>query len=384
MVPLVSILTRHAAAILVQPPRTLRQFVPRFLQWFALVRGRAPNTVVSYQHDLRTFLQFCERAGLEHPDQVSFREIEVYIGWLRQERGLAESTANRHLNALRTFWRFLTREGFARSNPAADVFSLKEPERLPKYLSIPEQERVLGELAQDRSLCGRRDYALVALALFTGLRVEEITRLRVDDVDLEAGTLRVERGKGGRGRELAVVPRLRMILADYLVDVRPQLVKKPRGHLYAEPAHPLAGRLRQGTWHATWKEGGKRYSRTIRAASEEAARRILDELVPLPAEPPWLFVNASPHSAQRLRRAGEPLLTRSVFHIIRRTIAPRVGRPVGPHTLRHSFASRLRENGADLALIQEALGHASIGTTMVYAHLSSGKQKAELAKYLEG
>jgi site-specific recombinase XerD len=83
-----------------------------------------------------------------------------------------------------------------------------------------------------------------------------------------------------------------------------------------------------------------------------------------------------------VRRTGQALLTKTIFALVRRAVAPIVGRPVAPHMLRHSFASHLRENGADLQLIQEALGHANINTTTMYAHISTNKRRQDLARLL--
>jgi integrase len=107
---------------------------------------------------------------------------------------------------------------------------------------------------------------------------------------------------------------------------------------------------------------------------------------------PWFFlVRYARRRAGGRRRPGkpvrgvvEPLLTRSIYFIIRDTVSPIAGKTLSPHTLRHSFASRLREHGADLQLIQEALGHARIETTTIYAHLSTAKRREDLTRYLEG
>lgn len=135
--------------------------------------------------------------------------------------------------------------------------------------------------------------------------------LKVGDVSVdgrpEHALLRVI-GKGDKEREIPIVPRLRDILLRYLAEARPALIGD-------QP------------------------------------------------DVPWFFVNAHPTGGWRTRRAGRPLLTRTLFGMMRRRVSPIAGRPVNPHLLRHCFASRLRSGGAPLELVQEALGHASIQTT---------------------
>ncbi len=133
------------------------------------------------------------------------------------------------------------------------------------------------------------------------------------------------------------IPRLEKVLRGYLEDVRPALVGRPLGRL-------------------------------VRA---------------IPPRPPFVFVNAHHTGSRRVLRAGLALSPKTIFQLVRRAVAPIIGRPVHPHMLRHSFASRPRENGADLQLIQEALGHAQISTTVMYAHLTTTRQRQELARLLE-
>jgi site-specific recombinase XerD len=308
-------------------PATLAAQVPVFLDWFRFVRRRSENTVKSYGFDLGTFLAFAQQAELVHAQDVSYRHLEFYLGWLQTARGTSARTANRHLWAVRAFWRWLTREGLATTNPAADTFTLPEHRALPRYLSRAERTRVLRTLAAREDLLGRRDYALVAAAFYTGLRCSELAALRLADVDLEAGVLRVLHGKGARPRELPVVPRLVGILDDYLGRTRPALTTAAHGELFFVRVH-------------------SRYGRTS-------------------------------------RRAGQALGGKGVFWIVRHAVSPILGRDVHPHMLRHSFASHLRENGADLQIIQEALGHASINTTTMYAHLATPARRQKLAELLE-
>jgi site-specific recombinase XerD len=355
--------------------RTLRALVPTFLQWFALVRQRSPHTCYNYGKDFESFLKFCDEAKLTEPAAVTFRHMEFYLGFVQRERGLKATSANRHLHALRTFWQYLVREGIATTNPAAECFQLKTQKKLPDYLTVPEQERVLTTLAKARSPLGRRDHALVATALLTGLRCGELAALQLAHLNLDAGRLRVVNGKGGKDRELPVIPRLEKILRHYLDKERPALVGRPLGCLVLDtPGSQWA--LRQGARR-------RKVYLNLETHSREEAERHRAELIPPPAAPPFVFVNAHPTGGPRVRRAGLALHSRTIFYLVRRVVVPIIGRPVHPHMLRHSFASRLRENGADLQIMQEALGHAEITTTTMYAHLSTNRRRQDLARLLE-
>lgn len=311
--------------LLAQHDRTLAEYAPVFLKWLGFVRQRRANTVLSYGEDLKTFLRFCAPAGLSKPDDVTFRHVEFYLGWLQAERGLKASSANRHLHALRTFWRWLIREGLATTNPAADVFMLPTRKTLPTYLGIQEQEKLLAHLARDPSPQGVRDHALVATALLTGLRCSELANLQLGHLDVDAGVLRVVDGKGRKDRELPVIPRLEAILRRYLATVRPALVTQPT---------------------------------------------------------PYVFVRVRGYG--KITHGGSPLGPKGIFYTIRRLVLVTLNRPKAhPHMLRHSFASRLRENGADLQDIQEALGHAAITTTTMYAHITTRRRREKLAEYLK-
>jgi integrase/recombinase XerD len=305
---------------------TLAAQIAPFLGWLGTVRGRSMNTVHSYQNDLVVFVRFAESAGVVLPSQVTFNLLEMHFAHRLHREGKKATTVNRARYALGSFFRYLRRQGMVSHDPVGDTFALPEPQRMPRYLTVPEQERILAAFASRTSLAGRRDYAMLACALLTGVRVSELATVRVTDVDLEAGTLRVL-GKGNKERECTVVPRLREILRDYLARTWPAIV------------------------------GGRHGS-------------------------PYLFTRVGNHQAGRKR--GEPLLTRSIYWRLEQEVSPLVGRPVHPHMLRHSFASRLRQNGAPLELIQEALGHQDISTTLIYAHISTTKQRADIAKYLEG
>jgi len=365
---------------------TLRDLMPRFLVWFRFVRQRPASTVDSYGFDLRTFLEFCDRVGLSRADQISFREVEMYLAWLRHERKDKPTTANRHLQALRSFWKWLIREGHALGNPAADVPSLPTPQRLPTWLPIHEQEKLLGKLGQDLTLLGRRDHAMIATFLLTGVRCAEMASLRLEDLDLTNGTLRVV-GKGNKEREAVIIPRLARILEDYVQTVRPELgVVRPRGHLRKNHRPPTTKRDRR-VWVAEYMREGRRVTFNTRTTDRLIARaRMAEQLAGLVVRQtsPYLFIRAHRGGSRFRVKEGLPMVSRAVYRIVRERLSAMLGRPVHPHVLRHSYASRLRENGADLQLIAESLGHADLDTVMVYAHLNPKKRREDLARYLEG
>jgi site-specific recombinase XerD len=354
-----------------------------FLKWLSFVRQRRENTVRSYGEDLKTFLRFCESepVGLSKPDDVRFQHLEFYLGWLQKERGLKASSANRHLHALRTFWGWMVREEITTRNPAAQVFLLATQKKLPSYLSIAEQEQALAALATRTDLLGRRDYALVATALLTGLRCSELANLQLAHLDLDAGVLRVVNGKGQKDRELPVIPRLAAILRAYLVEVRTPLVTRPVGQIVEGEAVVLNGRGRTRRRTVAVRRGSTYRSLGRTPPSPEEVARLRASMIPTAS--PYVFVSADPHQSQRTRHVGQPLGSRSVLWIVRKSVMPIVGRAVFTHMLRHSFASRLRENGADLQDIQEALGHSAITTTTMYAHISTRRRREKLAEYLK-
>jgi integrase len=216
------------------------------------------------------------------------------------------------------------------------VFLLKVPRKLPNYLSIPEQEQALRALATRTDLMGRRDYALVATALLTGLRCSELANLELSHVDLDAGVLRVVEGKGQKDRELPVIPRLEAILRGYLAEVRPPLVNRPVGQIIEGEAVVLNGRTRHRRRTVAVRRGGNYRSLGRTVPSPEEVERMRAAMILPPS--PYVFVSADPHQCQRTRHVGQPLGSRSVLWIVRKSVGGILGRAVFTHMLRHSFA----------------------------------------------
>jgi integrase/recombinase XerD len=252
--------------------------------------------------------------------EVTTQDVAEYLARLRegdeQHRPLAASSAGRAVVAVRGLHAFAAAEGLAGSDPARAVRPPLPPRRLPRAISIPDVERLL-QIAGDNP-AQRRDRALLELLYGTGARISEAVGLDIDDLDLTgergaggvAATVRLA-GKGGRQRIVPVGSYALSALDAYLVQARPAL-----------------------------------------AASAGSGRRS-----------PAVFLNA---------RGGR--LTRQGAWGALRAAAARAGlAAVSPHVLRHSFATHLLDGGADVRVVQELLGHASVTTTQVYTLVTVDK-----------
>jgi integrase/recombinase XerD len=285
--------------------------VEAFLQHLAVERGSARNTLRSYAGDLERYRAYLARSGVH--DLAHVREIDVtgFVVALRTPApgrpALAASSTARALAAVRGLHRFAAREGLVPGDVAADVTPPAQPQRLPRTLSIDEVDRLLAGRPGDDAVAVR-DRALLELLYSTGARISEAVGIDVDDLDERARTVLL-RGKGGKER---------------LVPVgRPALAAVEAYRVRARPALAAKGRAAAG--------GGA------------------------------LLLNAR----------GARLSRQSAFHVLRAAAeAAGVVREVSPHTLRHCFATHLLAGGADVRVVQELLGHASVATTQLYTHVT--------------
>lgn len=279
-----------------------------FLSFLAVERGRAPASLAAYRRDLASYEAFLTGRGVAL-SEVTPRVLEDYLAFLAAS-GLAASSRARALAAVRGLHRFCQDERGVAGDPSEDVERPRVPSGLPKALSEEEVAVLLAGPAGDgpRAL---RDRAVLELLYSSGLRISELAGLSLGDVDPEEGLVVVV-GKGDKQR---------------LVPV---------------------GRHALGALAAWLGEGGR-----PRWARSGARRR---------ADADALFLSA------RGRR-----LSRQAGWVIVREAALRAGLAdkVSPHVLRHSFATHLLDHGADIRVVQELLGHASITTTQLYTKVSS-------------
>ncbi len=287
----------------------LERQLDRYLRHVAIERGRSANTVAAYRRDLTALLITLADAGVRDADGVTAARLGGYLRSLREGADpLAASSVTRTLSSIRGFVRFLVDEGIVPSDPSVDLVAPKLPSRLPKALTIEQVERVLAATEGDDD-AHLRDRALLELLYATGARVSEAVGLNLDDIVDAEGVADVVRlfGKGGKTRIVPVGSYARSAIESYLVRARPGL--SARGH--ATPALFLGMR-------------GARLSR----------------------QNAWLIIRGAAERAE-------------------------LGIELSPHSMRHSFATHLLQGGADVRVVQELLGHASVATTQIYTRVTA-------------
>jgi integrase/recombinase XerD len=282
----------------------MRAPIDSYLDHLAVERGLAANTIAAYRRDLARYAEHLETTGVAFAD-VDERTVTAYLRSLREgEPPLSAASAARAVSAVRGLHRFAAREGLAADDPSRDVHPPALPRRLPKALGVDEVRRLLEAAAVGDGPLPLRDVALLEFLYGTGARVSEALGVAVDDLDLDERSVLL-RGKGGRSRVVPVGGYALDALTAYLVRARPALMVRGR-----------TGR----TGHALFRNarGG-----------------------PLTRQGAWLILR---QAADRAGLSGE----------------------LSPHALRHSFATHLLDGGADVRVVQELLGHASVTTTQVY------------------
>lgn len=305
----------------------MEQLVDAFLDHLTVERGLAQNTLSAYRNDLKQFTGFLQGRGIRQMNDVSGPHITQYL--LRQrKRGLSARSLSRQLAAIRMFCRFLLREKMLAADITQTIDSPRLWRLLPQTLHYHEVDRLLAA-PKHRTTLGLRDKAMLELMYATGLRVTEICTIKLGDINLEAGFLRAL-GKGDKERIVPVGRQAIDWIQRYLQGSRPHL--------------------------ALNKPPGSRSTRSLQKSPHGLPGNQRGEL----------FLSS--------RRT--PLSRKTIWHLIKK-YARSVGidKRITPHTLRHSFATHLLDNGGDLRVIQEMLGHVDIATTQIYTHVDQRRLK---------
>ncbi len=284
-------------------------------------RAVSVNTMQAYGSDTHQLAAWALSAGME-PLAVDMRALRRYVANLSSQ-GQAPTTVARKLAAARALFRVQMEQGERTENPADLIAAPKRPKTLPHVLKQAEAEILLDAIPA-RTPLEQRDRAVFELSYSSGLRAEELVNLEVGSIDFDSESVRVE-GKGGKTRVVPVGEHALAALSRYLERARPALAT----------AAPLAIAAQSGPLFLS--KSGRRLS------TSDVRRRLRT----------WT----------RAAQAQAPALAEA-----------------HPHALRHSFATHLLEGGADLRVIQELLGHATISTTQIYTRVESGRLRSAYAR----
>jgi len=281
-----------------------------YLAHLTVERGLSTNTLLAYRRDLTRYTAFLLARGRTTPVEVDEQDVEDFLLAVRTgsdgRSALSASSAARIVVAVRGWHKFLLLDGMTSLDPASAVKPPAQPKRLPKAISVDDVERLLDAAGLGDGCVPLRDRALLELVYGTGARISEAVGLDVDDLDRTPGRAAVRLfGKGSKERVVPLGSFALEALEAYLVRGRPAL--------------------------AVGSKGGS----------------------------PGIFLNTR----------GARLSRQSAWAVLR-VAAERAGlagaEHISPHTLRHSFATHLLAGGADVRVVQELLGHASVTTTQIY------------------
>ena len=278
----------------------------RYFEHLKYEKKLSENTQNSYQEELMTIIDFFHNKS---PLTYTSCDINQFLKYL-DDKHYQSTTKAHYITVLNNFYLFCIKEGYLNKNPCENIFMPKLTKHLPDILNYEEIDRLL-----DIPLNNAYDYrtkAMLELNYACGLRVSELTHLKLQDIDYQNEILKII-GKGSKERIVPYNQTSKKFLLKYINDYRKNLIKKGKNCDYVFLNNLGTGISRQG------------YFKILKQCATKAN--------------------------------------------IKKTISP--------HTLRHSFATHLLENGADLRVIQEFLGHSDISTTQIYTHLSQEKIKKE-------
>lgn len=292
----------------------MREDIQEYLRYLRIERGLSENTIESYQRDLKQYYSFLNENQLTVWTQVDRYIILSFLQYLK-EKHKSSATIIRMVSSLRRFHQFLKQEKLSNNDPMLYIDTPKKAQSLPKVLSLKEVERLI-LTPNVNEVLGLRDRAILEVMYATGLRVSELTKLKLADLHMSLGLIQTI-GKGDKER---IIP-----LGDMAIE---------------------------------WVEQYLKYSRTKLEKKEKRS--------------PYLFLN---HHGNKLTRQG---IWKNLKAIVKQS---GIEKEVTPHTLRHSFATHLLENGADLRIVQELLGHADISTTQIYTHITKQRMSKVYSQY---
>lgn len=274
-----------------------------FLDYLEYERNYSINTIIAYRNNIQKFIDYCKVKNINNLNNVDYKFIRNYISYLYSQKYQAKSIT-RMISALRSFFKYLKKEDKVDANPLDLITSPKVEKKLPKYLTINDVEKILNAPDMSNKI-GIRDAFILELLYVTGIRVSELTSIKLNDISMSDKKIKIM-GKGSKERVVYYGSRCQDLLKNYL-NVRDEFLKLPNDFLI-------------------------------------------------------------------LSNTGKQMSTREIRNIINRLkVKAGIDINISPHTFRHTFATHMLNEGADLRSVQELLGHENLSTTTIYTHLTNEK-----------
>lgn len=289
--------------------------IENFSNFLKFERNFSDNTLDAYIRDIKKFSLYAEK-NLENskPKSITYEDLQEYL-ILQSKQKISERTQARWISSIKSFFKYLLEEEIRDDNPATLLEGPKLGLYLPDTLSVEDVERITKNINLSTDL-GVRNQCMIEVLYGCGLRVSELIKLKISDINFKEGFLKVE-GKGQKVRYVPLAKYTSHLIKNYIENVR--------------------------------------INNKINKKYEEN-----------------LFLNSRGSSMSRV-----------IVFIIIKELAEKAGirKNISPHTFRHSFATHMLQNGADLRFIQEMLGHSSITTTEIYTHLNTEELRDTILKY---
>ena len=286
--------------------------IKEYHTYLKLEKGLSKNSVEAYERDLQRLIKYMVEHEID-PMYATLDDLQAFL--FETSKSISSVRTQAQLIAgIHSFYRFLLYHNYIEQDPSELLETPKKEQRLPEVLSLEEIERMIAQIDMSKAE-GHRNRAIIEILYGSGLRVSELVNLRLSDIYVVEGYIRVC-GKGNKQR---------------LVPISQEAM----------------------TWFAYWLED--RHALDIKPEATDI-----------------VFLN---HYGRQLTRA-------MIFTIVKRLAEQAdIHKTISPHTLRHSFATHLLQNGADLRIIQQLLGHETIGTTEIYTHVEVQDLREAILKY---